>query len=94
MEGDFRNRRAFSKLLHAPNLHIERCKALIHLIDITNEDLEKNYQQVKNELVSYSKNLLEKKEIIILNKTDLLDSTEIKRIHGFLTTKLVEPGLF
>ena len=60
--------------------HIERCKALIHLIDITNEDLEKNYQQVKNELVSYSKNLLEKKEIIILNKTDLLDSTEIKRI--------------
>jgi len=60
--------------------HIERCKALIHLIDITNEDLEKNYQQVKNELVNYSKNLLEKKEIIILNKTDLLDSTEIKRI--------------
>jgi GTPase len=60
--------------------HIERCKALIHLIDITSEDLEKNYQQVKNELVSYSKNLLEKKEIIILNKTDLLDSTEIKRI--------------
>jgi GTP-binding protein len=53
---------------------------LIHLIDITNEDLEKNYQQVKNELVNYSKNLLEKKEIIILNKTDLLDSTEIKRI--------------
>ena len=60
--------------------HIERCKALIHLIDITNEDLEKNYQQVKKELVSYSKNLLEKKEIIILNKTDLLDSAEIKRI--------------
>ncbi len=60
--------------------HIERCKALIHLIDITNEDLEKNYQQVKNELVSYSKNLLKKKEIIILNKTDLLDSAEIKRI--------------
>ena len=36
--------------------HIERCKALLHLIDITAEkDLENNYQQVKNELKNYSK---------------------------------------
>ena len=60
--------------------HIERCKTLIHLIDITNEDLENTYQQVKNELGSYSKELLNKKEIIVLNKTDLLDGDTIKEI--------------
>ncbi|SVC47879.1 uncharacterized protein METZ01_LOCUS300733, partial [marine metagenome] len=60
--------------------HIERCKTLMHLIDITNEDLENTYQQVKNELGSYSKELLNKKEIIVLNKTDLLDEDTIKEI--------------
>jgi len=53
---------------------------LMHLIDITNEDLETTYQQVKNELGSYSKQLLKKKEIIVLNKTDLLEDSEVKEI--------------
>ena len=60
--------------------HIERCKTLMHLIDITNVDLENSYQQVKNELGNYSKELLKKKEIIVLNKTDLLDESEVKEI--------------
>ena len=60
--------------------HVERCKTLIHLIDITNQDLENTYQQVKNELGSYSKELLKKKEIIVLNKSDLLDESEVKEI--------------
>ena len=60
--------------------HIERCKTLMHLIDITNEDLENTYQQVKNELGSYNKELLNKKEIIVLNKTDLLDEDTVKEI--------------
>jgi GTPase len=60
--------------------HIERCKTLIHLIDITNEDLENTYQQVKNELERYSGKLLKKKVIIVLNKTDLLDESEVKKI--------------
>jgi GTPase len=60
--------------------HIERCKALLHLLDITNVKLEIAYQQVKSELGSYSKELLKKKEIIVLNKTDLLDEKEVKKI--------------
>ena len=52
----------------------------MHLIDITNEDLENTYQQVKNELRSYSKELINKKEIIVLNKTDLLEDSEVKEI--------------
>ena len=60
--------------------HIERCKTLMHLIDITNEDLENAYQQVKKELKNYNRELLNKKEIIVLNKTDLLSNVEIKKI--------------
>ena len=60
--------------------HIERCKTLVHLIDITDENIENTYQQVKKELGSYSKEILEKKEIIVLNKTDLLDKKEIENI--------------
>ena len=53
--------------------HIERCKSLLHLIDITNKDLEKSYNEVKNEIKNYSSDLLKKKELIILNKIDLVD---------------------
>jgi len=60
--------------------HIERCKTLLHLIDITEEDLEKTYKQVKNELGKYNKELLKKKEIIVLNKIDLIDEKKMKEI--------------
>ena len=60
--------------------HIERCKALLHLLDITNENLENEYQQVKKELKSYSKEIFNKKEIIVLNKIDLLDKNDVKKI--------------
>jgi GTP-binding protein len=60
--------------------HIERCKSLLHLIDITSEDLKKNYQQVKNELKKYSNKLIKKKELIVLNKIDLIDEKEVNFI--------------
>ena len=74
--------------------HIERCKTLLHLIDITNDDLEKSYHQVKNELKNYSPDLLKKKELIVLNKIDLIDdklTLEItnefsKKINGEILT--------
>ena len=60
--------------------HIERCKSLLHLIDITNDDLKKSYKQVKNELKNYNSNLEKKKELIILNKTDLIDKKDLDKI--------------
>ena len=60
--------------------HIERCKTLLHLIDITNNDLEASYNQVKNELKRYSPDLLKKKELIVLNKVDLVNEKQTKEI--------------
>ena len=57
--------------------HIERCKTLIHLIDITEENIENLYKQVRNELGKYSKNLLKKDELIVFNKIDLIDKNKL-----------------
>ena len=60
--------------------HIERCKTLLHMIDITDENLENSYKQIKNELKNYIKELLKKKEIIVLNKADLLEKKIVEKI--------------
>ena len=58
--------------------HIERCKTLLHLIDITENDLVNSYKQVRMELKKYSKELIKKEEIIVFNKIDLIKKDEIK----------------
>ena len=58
--------------------HIERCKALLHLIDISENDLVNSYLQVRDEMGKYSSELLKKHEIIVFNKMDLIDKAEIK----------------
>ena len=68
--------------------HIERCKTLLHLIDITEDDLFVSYSQVRKELSKYSKDLVKKKEIIILNKTDLVDDEEREEKVKKLKNKL------
>ena len=60
--------------------HVERCKSLLHMIDITNEDIKKSYNQVKNELKKYSKKLSKKKELVVLNKIDLIDKKKMRDI--------------
>ena len=67
---------------------IERCKTLLHLIDITEDDLFISYNQVRKELSKYSKDLVKKKEIVVLNKTDLIDEEEKKDKIKKLKNKL------
>jgi GTP-binding protein len=57
--------------------HIERCKMLLHLIDLSEEKLDENYLNVRNELSKYDKILSKKKEIIVFNKSDLFGKKEI-----------------
>ena len=64
--------------------HIERCKSLIHLIDITDENILENYLKIRRELSKYSSSLLKKKEIIVFNKIDMININEIeKKINIF-----------
>ena len=68
--------------------HIERCKTLIHLIDITEENIENLYKQVRNELGKYSKNLLKKDELIVFNKIDLIDKSELNEKKNKFSKKM------
>ena len=67
--------------------HIERCKVLLHLIDITENDVIKSYLQVRHEMEKYSSELLKKEEIIVFNKIDLIDKVKIdEKLGSFVKT--------
>ena len=54
--------------------HIERCRVLIHLIDIAHEDPAEAMQTVERELESYGETLADKPRLVALNKVDLADA--------------------
>jgi len=54
--------------------HIEKVKVLIHCIDAQSTDYEKDYKVVRNELKKYNPEMLKKKEIILLTKSDLVEN--------------------
>ena len=57
--------------------HVERCKILLHLIDLSQDNLLESYLKIRNELSKYDKNLIKKKELIFFNKSDLVEKKEI-----------------
>ena len=57
--------------------HIERCKVLLHLIDLTENDLVNSYRKIKQELSAYDEKMNKKREIIFFNKSDLLSKIDI-----------------
>ncbi len=64
--------------------HIERCKTLLHLLDVNEDNLIQNYKQTRNELKKYSNALVKKDEIIVFNKIDLIDKDNLnKKIKEF-----------
>ncbi len=57
--------------------HVERCAVLLHLIDGTEEDVAGRYKAIRKELKLYSPTLAQKREIVVLNKTDALSPDAI-----------------
>ncbi len=50
--------------------HIERCRVLLHLVDVTEPDVAKAYRTVRGELKAYGASLGRKREIVALSKCD------------------------
>ncbi len=59
--------------------HVERCAAFWHLIDATDDDVAAKYQAIRRELALYQEKLMDKPEIVALNKTDCLTPDEIQK---------------
>ena len=68
--------------------HIERCKSLIHLIDITENNILENYLKIRKELSKYSNDLLKKKEIIVFNKIDIINTNKVNEKINFFKKKI------
>jgi len=67
--------------------HIEKTKVLVHCIDSSEVNPEKAYETVRNEFKQYNILLLDKPEIILLTKTDLVDEKTFKRNMKILKKK-------
>ncbi len=65
--------------------HIERCQYILHLCDmsIKHEKIKNNYKIIMNELSKYGKETRNKKQILVLNKSDLVSEKEFKPIIKF-----------
>ena len=59
--------------------HVERCAALLHLVDGTHDDVAEAYHTVREELRAYGGDLDEKAEILVLTKIDALSEEEITK---------------
>jgi len=68
--------------------HIERCKNILHLIDITDDNLIENYSKVRKELFKYSNKLVKKREIVVFNKIDMASDKEINEKVDIFTKKI------
>ena len=68
--------------------HIERCKNILHLIDITNDNLIENYSKVRKELFKYSNKLTKKREIVVFNKIDMASNDEINEKVNIFSKKI------
>ena len=68
--------------------HIERCKILLHLIDVTENNLAENYQKIRSELKSYDLLLSKKKELIYFNKSDLVEKNILKKKLDIFSSKI------
>lgn len=59
--------------------HIEKVSVLLHCISSDSEDVLKDYKIIRNELEKYNSELIKKKEIILLTKSDLVDKKELTK---------------
>lgn len=60
--------------------HIEKVKVLLHCISSESTNLKKDYETIRKELGQYNPLLLEKQEIILITKSDLVTDSKLKEI--------------
>ena len=58
--------------------HAERTKLILHVIDGSESDWATRYKTIRHEMDSYGGGLLNKPEIVVINKIDTLSDEELK----------------
>ena len=65
--------------------HIERTRILLHVVDMADEKNEKNYDIIARELEHYKKELTTRTQVLILNKSDLVDESERAKTEKYFS---------
>lgn len=68
--------------------HVERTTALVHLLDINSQNPAQDYQVIREELKKWNPELLEKEELVVLNKADTLVKEEVQKRVKDLSKKI------
>ena len=74
--------------------HIERCKVLLHLIDITNENIMESFQVIENELKAYNEKVYNKDQILVFTKCDAFNEKKLNDIKKNINGINVENAFF
>jgi GTPase len=53
--------------------HLERARLLVHVLDASEPDLEERFRTIDRELAAYGAGLDERRQLVVLNKVDLLE---------------------
>lgn len=72
--------------------HVERCAALIHLVDGTQDDVAGAYRTIRGELEEYGHGVTEKPELLCLSKCDALDEATLAAKHAELEAEAGRPA--
>ncbi len=73
--------------------HIERTRLLLHLVDAGAEDVLADLQVVEEELAAYGHGLSDRPRLVVLNKMELRDATELKELVDGIAAHTGEPPL-
>ena len=74
--------------------HIERCKVLLHLIDITNENIMESFHVIENELKAYNEKVYNKDQILVFTKCDVVNEKKLNDIKKNINGINVENAFF
>ena len=74
--------------------HIERCKVLLHLIDITNENIMESFHVIENELKAYNEKVYNKDQSLVFTKCDAFNEKKLNDIKKNINGINVENAFF
>jgi GTPase len=61
--------------------HLSRCRVFVHVLDATRESYKYDYEAILRELRLYDANLIDRKEILVVNKAELLDEADRNKVR-------------
>ncbi|MCL5411481.1 MAG: GTPase ObgE [Patescibacteria group bacterium] len=70
--------------------HVERTRLLVHVISTESAQPLKDYRVIRQELSHYNQALVEKPEIVVLNKTDVINEVDLSRVISIFSTRKIK----